>query len=63
MNLQQRDNSSQGLTIGVRYNKARHRTEFTVRMDGKIIDDNHFPGELTDPEIQKLIAEIKRKFQ
>ena len=58
----QRDNGSPGLTIGVGYNKHRHRTEFTVRMDGKIIDDNYFSGELTEQEIQKIIEEINRKF-
>lgn len=63
MNLQQRDNGSKDLTIGVRYNKQRHRTEFTIRNEGKIVDEHNVTGELTDPEIQKKISEIKRSFQ
>ncbi len=63
MDVKQRNNGSRGVTVGVRYNKMRHRTEFTVRKDGVIIDDNYFTGELDERTIQKRIAEIKKHFQ
>ena len=50
-----------GLTIGLRYEKVRHMTVFTVRCNGKVLEVVRMRGNYLENEhgTRRIIAEIK----
>jgi hypothetical protein len=53
-----------GLTIGVRYDAAKHKTFLTVRCNGKILDRVGFAGDISEDRfrLNRILADIKREF-
>jgi hypothetical protein len=52
-----------GLTIGVRYEKAKHRTHFTVRFNGRVLDHVTLHGEYDERRIKRTIREIRERYR
>jgi hypothetical protein len=52
-----------GLTIGVRYEKEKHRTHFTVRFNGRVLDHVTLYGEFDERRVQRTIKEIRAKYR
>ena len=46
-------------TVSVRYNKEKHRTEFTVRENGQVVEQGSTLGQASSAKIKRVIRSIK----